>query len=96
MDCSTPGFSLPHIAQNLSNFMSIESVAPSNHLISLVIGKHKLKPQWIYYYTLIKIKVLKESSEDANKYSHFEKQFGSFLKLYMHFSFKPAIHILSI
>ena len=76
--------------------MSIESVAPSNRLIFLVIGKPTLKPQWIYYYTLIKIKVWKESSEAAKWYSHFEKQFGSFLKLYMHFSFKLAIHILSI
>ena len=33
MDCSTPGFHVPHRLQSLPKFMTIESVMPSNHLI---------------------------------------------------------------
>ena len=33
MDCSMPGFPVPHNCQSLLKLMSIESVMPSNHLI---------------------------------------------------------------
>ena len=33
MDCSTPGFPVPHQLPELTQLMSIESVMPSNHLI---------------------------------------------------------------
>ena len=33
MDCSTPGFLVPHHLPGLPKFMSIEAVMPSNHLI---------------------------------------------------------------
>ena len=33
MDCSTPGFPVPHHLLEFAQFMSIESVMPSNHLI---------------------------------------------------------------
>ena len=33
MDCSTPGFPVPHQPQSMLKLMSIESVMPSNHLI---------------------------------------------------------------
>ena len=33
MDCSTPGFPVPHLLRSSLKLMSIESVMPSNHLI---------------------------------------------------------------
>ena len=33
MDCSTPGFPIPHHLQSLLNLMSIESVMPSSYLV---------------------------------------------------------------
>ena len=37
MDCSTPGLPVHHQLQELAELMSIKSVMPSNHLLSLLL-----------------------------------------------------------